>query len=64
MIGEKLAYIVNRNTVGIIDLSKFNTKCDIPSGISEIYCSRIKNLKGSEKEGEALLKNSPSISCV
>mgnify|MGYP001160421272 FL=1 len=56
LIGEKLAYIVNRNTVGIIDLSKFNTKCDIPSGISEIYCSRIKNLKGSEKEGEALLK--------
>nr|WP_301863148.1 AAA family ATPase [Methanobrevibacter smithii] len=56
LIGEKLAYIVNRNAVGIIDLSKFNTKCDIPEKISEIYSLRINNLRESEKNADELLK--------
>lgn len=48
LIGEKLVYVVNRNSVGIIDLAKFNAKKYIPDKISKIYEQRIKHLKSKD----------------
>lgn len=55
LLGENLAYIVNRNSVGIIDPSTFSTKTSIPSKISDIYSLRLNNLI-TQENGEILLK--------
>jgi hypothetical protein len=50
LIGEKLVYIVNKNTVSIDDASSFNSKKYIPEGIVEIYKRRINNLESESNE--------------
>lgn len=50
LIGEKLVYIVNKNTVSIEDASTFNSKKYIPEGIAEIYKRRVNNLESESDE--------------
>lgn len=40
-----LVRLINRNTVGIVDVNVFHSKSFIPNGISEIYKLRLKNLR-------------------
>ena len=54
LLGEKLAYIVNRNSIGIIDPSSFSTKSYIPDKISDIYKLRLNHLNKIE-DGQNLL---------
>ena len=49
LIGEKLVYIKNRNTVGITDVSLFNSRNFIPDKISEIYKRRLEHLKREKR---------------
>ena len=45
LIGEKLVYIKNKNTVAIDDVSSFSSKKYIPAEIEEIYRRRINSLE-------------------
>lgn len=44
LLDEKIAHIVNRNTIGIVDIAKFKARDSIPDAINEIYEKRICNL--------------------
>lgn len=49
LLDEKIAYIVNRNTVGIIDPAKFQSHDYLPNGITDIYSKRIAYLINASK---------------
>ena len=54
---KKIAYIVNRNTVGIVNPTKFKAHNYLPNEISDIYSKRIAYLiKISEKHEKDYLK--------
>ena len=57
LLDEKIAYIVHRNTVGIINPAKFQSHNFLPNGIAGIYQKRIKYLEQeSNKEAKNYLK--------
>ena len=57
LLDEKIAYIVNRNTVGIVNPTKFKAHNYLPNEISDIYSKRIAYLiKISEKHEKDYLK--------
>lgn len=57
LLDEKIAYVVNRNTVGIIDPTKFQSHNFLPNKITDIYKKRINNLiQESKKEGKNYLR--------
>ena len=56
LIGEKLVYIANKNTVAIEDAATFNSKKYIPDGIAEIYKRRIENLEIESQTKDAKFK--------
>jgi len=53
LLEANLATIINRNTVGILNVSTFNSKPYIPEGIHEIYTDRL-NFLMSQAGGAAL----------
>ena len=44
LLDNKMAYIINRNSVGIVDPSEFQSHVYLPNGIADIYCKRINHL--------------------
>lgn len=57
LLDEKIAYVVNRNTVGIINPTKFQSHDYLPNGITDIYHKRIEYLiKESNKESKDYLR--------
>lgn len=44
LLDKKIAYVINRNSVGIIDPSKFQAHDFLPTGISDIYKKRLVHL--------------------
>lgn len=57
LLDEKLAYVVNQNTVGIINPTKFRSHDYLPNGITDIYHKRIAFLiKESNKENKDYLR--------
>lgn len=54
LLGEKLVYIINRNSVGIIDPSRFSAINGVPDKITDIYKLRLEHLQ-NEKNGQDLL---------
>lgn len=56
LMDNKMAYIVNRNTVGIVNPAEFQTHNYLPNGIEDIYSKRILYLiKASVEDGEGYL---------
>lgn len=47
LLDSKLVKLINRNTVGIIDINYFQSKKNIPKKISEIYKLRLSNLQST-----------------
>ncbi|MDR0307078.1 MAG: ATP-binding protein [Chitinispirillales bacterium] len=48
LLESKIVEIINRNTVGIINVSTFNLKTYIPQKVSDIYEQRLKHLTSLE----------------
>ena len=47
LLDSKLVKLINRNTVGIIDINSFHSKRNVPQKISDIYRLRLSNLQTS-----------------
>ena len=52
MLDINLVKLVNRNTVGIVNINKFHSKMYMPRKISEIYEKRISNLSNHNINGQ------------
>ena len=50
LLGEKLVYLKNKNTVSICDVSFFNSKDSIPEQIATIYKKRLNHLESLENK--------------
>lgn len=50
LLDEKIARLVNRNCVGIIDPTNFKSHNYLPSGVADIYRKRINHLNKETKE--------------
>lgn len=54
LLDNKLVKLINRNTVGIIDINSFHAKKSIPPKISDIYKLRVSNLQSTDFGKECL----------
>ena len=53
LLDNKIAYIVNKNTVGIVDPAEFQTHNYLPNGIEDIYSKRITYLSKVSEQGDS-----------